>query len=182
MMNEIENLRGTEVLEFGQPKQMQAEFDPLIIDTVGILEELEGHEVSSLAVFDPETDEEIYFDNASEYLDYMDEVYGLEELSHDNTFNYNSPISNQIDYQVYKDDYRDSVLVEMKTQLGYGDVRAHYTDSALLEFESVDHFYETFLDAGHKEVEFEIGGNEFTAQVNALNSNIEVFEYGTQVL
>lgn len=106
MMNEIENLRGTEVLEFGQPKQMQAEFDPLIIDTVGILEELEGHEVSSLAVFDPETDEEIYFDNASEYLDYMDEVYGLEELSHDNTFNYNSPISNQIDYQVYKDDYK----------------------------------------------------------------------------
>src|SRR5699024_5140470 len=94
-------------------------------------------------------------------------------LLHSNTFNGSAPVTNHIDFSVFEfqDGFMgDEVLVEMKTHLGYGDVRANYTEPILLKFDSMDDFTEKFLDAGYKTTEIEMGGYELEVS-SSINDN-----------
>lgn len=181
MINDIVKIRGQEIDDFGEPRIMdeKEDFDPLLIDTADVLKELQDNEVVDYIAYDPETEEDINFEDLTSYMDYIEDVHGFEEVLSSNTFNGSAPVSNHMDFTVFKfeDGFMgDKTFVELKTQLGYGDVRGNYTDTALLEFESEDDFYEKFLEAGSKETKLELDDREFLIQ-SSINQNIyQVFE------
>lgn len=117
-----------------------------------------------------------------EWREIQEDIYDLEYVSGDNTYNYLGNVSNHINWEVYKseDGY---TYINFKVQEGYGDVRAHYTQEAWLKVDSYNDFLEVIYDSS-EHIDFYMDGVEETlvARINPLSELIEVFyEYGEDV-
>lgn len=113
-----------------------------------------------------------------EYIDYLCDNDLLEELDCNNTYNWNSPISNDIDFRVYVDKLQNRTITELKVHK-YGDVRGNYSECIYLEGE-----HEYLLEAldVQKNIEIEINGIQYVLTTSVLKeSNMfdvcEVDEY-----
>lgn len=134
----------------------------LIVDVVPFLESLEKYEIvgEMIELYNYDTDE--YTDiEGSELFDELEDRGEIVEENHDNTYNWNSPISNDLDFIKYKNVGTDEIYIKMMVHLG-GDPRGNYTDYILLKFndewEYMNAFYENSYsgcEVGSKSVYFE---------------------------
>ena len=177
VINDIKQLRGKEVRIFGQPATLKKELDALEIDVVDVLENLLEYEITELEYeyYDEVKDDYILkeFNNAFDYLDYLDEIGEIDyhNSKSDNTCNWNSPISNDINFTVYEkiDGY---YIVECRVHR-YGDVRTNYTETFLLEFTYDSEFLEVLLESNlYKYIE--IDGVTYDNVIDIFSDTIEV--------
>ena len=143
LIREVKDLRGTEVTVFGQRVKIDEEVSPYLIDTIDVLKSLKSFE-ADMIIGDDDEFEDIYTDNIEEYLEYLDNLCGLEEINHDNSYNWNSNLSNDIDFITYK--VGEEYYVKMMVHRGYGDIRCNYTDYCLLRFTGENEFLETVFE------------------------------------
>ena len=148
----------------------------LIVDVVPFLESLEKYEIvgEMIELYDYDTDE--YTDiEGSELFEELEESGEIKEAIHDNSYSWNSPISNDLDFIKYKNVGTGEIYIKMMVHLG-GDIRGNYTDYILLKFddewEYLEGFYEnshSICEVGSKSVYFEnieYKGNLYNITVN----------------
>ena len=180
-INELMQLRGSQVEIFGRPVTLPNTVDDLEIDTINILKDMEEYELDwydfryytedddgneiEVDIFEGcETGEEII--DALEEYGYIEDTYFVA----DNSYNWSAPVSNDFDFKVYRDFVSDGVFVDFMVHR-FGDVRGNYTDSVIYRFDSVDEFYELLLNC-NKYVQI---GN-YGVCVDIFNDGFEVFD------
>lgn len=145
VLNEIESIR-EEVIHK----------DDLVVDVCDVLEGLKGYE---------------------SYMEITDELideYGLEHYKTDNTYNWNSCISNDLAFDVYTD-YDGQVLVCMRVHK-FGDIRGNYTDDIYLEFSDLYTFESVMLEVGTKNVHVELNDKIYEVEVSIVNDVLTVYD------
>ena len=111
-----------------------------------------------------DNDEEIYQEiNFEEYAELM----GYEEVKHDNSYNWNAPISNNFDYKIYESKACYNIIVEFKVHR-YGDVRCNYTENCYLQFNSEYDFMEALYE-NNKYFAIEKDDKEYYVEINIFN-------------
>lgn len=169
--DDILSLRGATVNVFGQSVTLPAEVDEDVVDIIDILERLEYFEVKELVIekYDEENDDydTIQVESIDEYLEYIKELHGLEEVSCGNSYNWMGRVSNHFNYNIYKV-YEGKYLVEFKVHR-FGDVRANYKETALLEFSYDNEFFEVI-----GEITKHIDYKGYDVYVSALSDMMEV--------
>ena len=151
VMDDLKELRGKEVRVFGQPTEL---FDTIeehdgIIDILDVLNYIKEYEFTSI-------EEDIYLGdeyigtNTTEFTDIEVfynwlEHYEYEEIKRDNSYNWGSPLSNDIDFTIYHNITLDEYYVTMKIHM-YGDVRGNYTEGFILKYNHEHDFYESLYD------------------------------------
>ena len=166
IISELKNLKGTEVRIFGQSCNYPNEVEIDTIDTIDVLENLLSYEISNqFAIYN-------YLDNEEDKIlrvsfeEYC-EIEEYEEIKADNTYNWNAPISNDINFRIYQSDNYEGVIVELAVHK-YGDVRCNYTDECYLQFDSIEEFYNILLDCN----------KYFSITKNNIEYNIEINIFG----
>lgn len=147
----------------------------LTVDIMNILNVLEPYEVVNGIIWDKEeeTDYEYYIDD---YLEIgLDEGW-IEEITADNTYNWNAPLINHIDFRIYYDNHEDEYIVGFRVHCGHGDVRTGYSEWMYLNFNYEEEFLELFLECS-KSVEVELNDEIYYVEVNALSDEINLFKY-----
>lgn len=171
---DILDLRGKEVLIFGQKQTLRAELDEDTIDILDVLNEIEGNEASLTYEIDSEEaeegEEEMVFDEIQEMVDHMTEYDLWKELKHDNTYNWGAPLSNNIDFKIFADKLNDKYYVQFNVHR-FGDVRANYTEYALLEYDSEDGF---IYDLAEVKKRIEVG--DYTVEVDIFQDSLDVMD------
>lgn len=147
----------------------------LTVDIMDILNVLEPYEIINGIIWDKEeeTDYEYYIDD---YLEIgLDEGW-IEEIIADNTYNWNAPLINHIDFRTYYDNHEDEYIVTFRVHCGRGDVRVEYSEWMYLKFNYEEEFLELFLECS-KSVEVELNDEIYYVEVNALSDEINLFKY-----
>lgn len=169
-LNTIKNLRGQDVEVFGQPHHIDdssIEYNDLVIDVVEVFENLKEYEITEYEYYNPDTEEyeDIEFNNCDEFISYMDDTYGIEEVSSDNSYNWSSPISNNFYIHQYYNRELDYYYYIIAIHM-YGDVRGNYTNEFVLKFDNAYEFlellnecnkYYTLQDKDENELYFDLG-------------------------
>lgn len=147
----------------------------LTVDIMDILNVLEPYEVINGIIWDDEeeADYEYYIDD---YLEIGIEKGWIEEITADNTYNWNAPLINHIDFRTYYDTKEDEYIVGFRVHCGYGDVRTGYSEWMYLKFDYEENFLELFLEVC-KSVEVELNGKIYYVEINALSDEINLFKY-----
>ena len=144
-LNTIKNLRGQEVKVFGQPYRIDSniEYSDLSIDVLEVFERFDYFEVTSIDYYNPDTDEyeEIEFNSSDEFISHMEDLYGIEEISGDNSYNWGSPVSNDFYYHIYYNEELNEYYYVVAIHK-YGDVRGNYTNEFVLRFSNDFEFLE----------------------------------------
>ena len=151
VMDDLKELRGKTVRVFGQPTDL---FDTIeehdgIIDILDVLNYIKEYEFTSI-------EEDIYLDDdyiGTDTTEFTDievfynwlEQYEYKEVKCDNSYNWGSPLSNDIDFTIYHNITLDEYYVTMKIHR-YGDVRGNYTEEFILKYDSEDDFYSSLSD------------------------------------
>ena len=151
VMDDLKELRGKEVKVFGQPTKL---FDTIeehdgIIDILDVLDYIKKDEFTSI-------EEDIYigdeyidtntieFTDVDIFYDWLDQ-YEYKEVKCDNSYNWGSPLSNDIDFTIYHNITLDEYYVTMKIHR-YGDVRGNYTEEFILKYDNDEDFYYSLND------------------------------------
>lgn len=147
----------------------------LTVDIIDILNVLEPYEVVNGIIWDneEEADYEYYIDD---YLEIGIEKGWIEEITADNTYNWNAPLINHIDFRTYYDTKEDEYIVTFRVHCGRGDVRTGYSEWMYLKFNYEEEFLELFLECS-KSVEVELNDEIYYVEVNALSDEINLFKY-----
>ena len=180
MIKDIKSLRGATVEVFGQKTVLDQEVSEMYIDILDIMKSLVDYEQDlEVEEYDEETEEyEVKeVDTIDEYLDFIGEVYGLREVSCDNSYNWNGRVSNHFDFKAYKDETLGDIYILFKVHR-YGDVRCNYTKECLLKFNSYDQFLDV-IEESNKFVTIEVDGKEYDLYVNVVNDGYEVYDTET---
>lgn len=141
IINDLRNLEGQEVGKqtyFHKMYTNKAEINE--ISTIDVLESLKQYEVTSFESYNYDAEEE-YEVNFDEYL----ELCEYEEIQCNNSYNWSAPLTNHINYRIYKSATCDNVIVELSVHR-YGDVRCNYTEDCYLEFDNEYEFYEVLSE------------------------------------
>ena len=179
-INELKQLRGSQVEIFGQPVTLPNIVD-LEIDTINILEAMEEHELDwyDFRYYTEDEDgNEIEVDifegceTAEQILDALEEYGYIEDtyFAADNSYNWAAPVSNDFDFKLYRDFVSGGVFVDFMVHR-FGDVRGNYTDSVIYHFDSVDDFYETLSNCNKC-----VPVGNYEVVVNIFNDGFEVFD------
>lgn len=105
----------------------------LLIDTVEILNHMKEYEVN------PNEDVEINDDEIVSFQDWLYNHSGMEQLKADNSYNWSSPISHDLNFEVWGYSEDEPLYVVFRAHR-FGDVRGNYTDEFILRFDSYDDF------------------------------------------
>lgn len=180
-INELKQLRGSQVEIFGRPVTLPNTVDDLEIDTINILEDMEEYELGWYdfrCYTEDEDGNEIEVDifegceTAEQILDALEEYGYIEDtyFAADNSYNWSSPVSNNFDFKLYRDFVSGGIFVDFSVHR-FGDVRGNYTDSVIYRFDSEGEFYELLKDC-NKYVQ--IGNYEVV--VDIFNDGFEVYD------
>ena len=86
----------------------------------------------------------VEFTDVDVFYNWLDQ-YEYEEVKSDNSYNWGSPLSNDIDFTIYHNITFDEYYVVMRIHR-YGDVRCNYTDGFILKYDHEETFYESLYD------------------------------------
>lgn len=159
--------------------------DWLGIDTLDICKALAPYEIDyELYDGDELPDEKDMYgfsaDYATRYIDYLIELDFIENwdmADSNNTYNWSSPVSNDIDYTVFNSLVDRSVYVLFKVHR-FGDVRGNYTDNCILHFDSESDWLEIFSDVS-KSVYIDIDEVEYAIEIEFWNDGFNVYRTDT---
>ena len=145
----------------------------LSISIFDVLDSLEAFEITEKDIYN--SDEEEYEEmDIKEYFEKgLDEGF-LTECGADNSYNWNSPISHHINFEIYHND-EGSYIVRFRVHR-YGDVRCNYSDWVYLECNSDYDFLEALMECG-KWIEVEMDGKQYYVTIEVLSDEIRLESY-----
>lgn len=159
-------------------KGLELTTDDFTINVLDVLEGLREYEVTDIPVF---TDNEEYEEqqnvveieknNVDNMISFLEDCYEYEETSCNNTYNWSAPINHDFYYHVYESKIDDKIYITMAVHI-LGDVRCNYTNEFLLQFDSIEEFYE-ILGNNSKYYTIEVDyGVEYYINVDLFNDGV----------
>lgn len=147
----------------------------LSISIFDVLDSLEAFEITEKDIYN--SDEEEYEEmDIEEYFEKgLDEGW-LTECCADNSFNWNSPISHHINFEIYHNIDEGNYIVRFRVHCGYCDVRVGYTDWVYLECNSDYDFLEALMECG-KWIKVEMDGKTYYVTIEVLSDEIRLESY-----
>lgn len=141
----------------------------LRVDILDILDILYPYEVTDKTIWDKEEeiDYEYYIDD---YLIIGLEEGWIEESIANNTYNWNAPLTNDINFETYYDKPEDEYIVRFRVHCGYGDIRSGYSEWMYLSFSYEEEFLELLLECC-KFIKVELEGKVYYIEVNPLSDD-----------
>ena len=142
----------------------------LRVDIMNILDALEPYEVTDRTIWDKEEeiDYEYYID------DYLVTGLGegwIEQSIANNTYNWNAPLTNDINFETYYDKPEDEYIVRFRIHCGYGDIRSGYSKWMYLSFSYEEEFLELLLGCS-KTIEIKLDDEVYYIDVNILDDEV----------
>ena len=162
--------RGYFVTTFEEPKENE-----LSISIFDVLDNLEYAEITKKTIWNSEIEEEIEVD-IEEYWDKGTDDGWLVECCADNTYNWNSPISHHINFEIYHNIEEGNYIVRFRVHCGYCDVRVGYSDWCYLECNSDYDFLETLMECG-KWIEVELNDKQYCISIDVMSDEIRLESY-----
>ena len=155
--------------------ESDVEENELIISIFDVLDSLEAFEITKKEMYD--SNEEEYFEyDIEEYFEKgLDEGF-LIECGADNSYNWNSPISHHINFEIYHDIEEGNYIVRFRVHRGYTDVRVGYSDWVYLECNSDYDFLEALMECG-KWIEVEMDGKTYYVSIEVTSDEIRLESY-----
>ena len=139
----------------------------LTIDTLDILDVLDPYEVIDCTIWDKE--EEIEYEYyIDDYLEMGIEEGWIEKRHADNTYNWNAPLTNDINFETYYDKPEDEYIVRFRVHCGHGDIRIGYSEWMYLKFGYEEKFLESFLECC-KFIEIKLEDEVYYIEVDPLS-------------
>ncbi len=139
----------------------------LRVDIMDVLDALDPYEVTDKTIWDKEEeiDYEYYIDD---YLETGLEEGWIKESIANNTYNWNAPLTNDINFETYYDKPEDEYIVKFRIHCGYGDIRSGYSEWMYLSFSYEEEFLEVLLECC-KFIKVELEGETYYVEVNPLS-------------
>ena len=146
----------------------------LSISIFDVLDSLEAFEITEKDIYN--SDEEEYEEmDIEEYFEKgLDEGF-LTECGADNSYNWNSPISHHINFEIYHDIEEGNYIVRFRVHCGYCDVRVGYSDWVYLECNSDYDFLEALMCG--KWIEVEMDGKQYCISIEVTSDEIRLESY-----
>ena len=146
----------------------------LSISIFDVLDSLEAFEITEKDIYN--SDEEEYEEmDIEEYFEKgLDEGW-LVECCADNTYNWNSPISHHINFEIYHNIEEGNYIVRFRVHCGYCDVRVGYSDWVYLECNSDYDFLEALMCG--KWIEVEMDGKQYCISIEVTSDEIRLESY-----
>ena len=147
----------------------------LSISIFDVLDSLEAFEITKKDIYN--SDEEEYEEmDIEEYWDKGTDEGWLTECCADNTYNWNSPISHHINFEIYHNIEEGNYIVRFRVHCGYCDVRVGYSDWVYLECNSDYDFLEALMECG-KWIEVKMDGKQYCISIEVLSDEIRLESY-----
>ena len=153
--------------------ESDVEENELTISIFDVLDNLEQFEITKKEMYDSEEEEYFEYDIEEYFEKGLDEGWLVEKCS-DNSYNWNSPISHHINFEIYHND-EGSYIVRFRVHR-YGDVRCNYTDWVYLECNSDYDFLEALMECG-KWIEVEMDGKTYCISIEVTSDEIRLESY-----
>ena len=146
----------------------------LSISIFDVLDSLEAFEITEKDIYN--SDEEEYEEmDIEEYFEKgLDEGW-LVENGCDNTYNWNSPISHHINFEIYHNIEEGNYIVRFRIHRGYTDIRVGYNDWVYLECNSDYDFLEALMCG--KWIEVEMDGKTYYVTIEVISDEIRLESY-----
>ena len=147
----------------------------LSISIFDVLDSLEAFEITEKDIYN--SDEEEYEEmDIEEYFEKgLDEGFLIENCA-DNSYNWNSPISHHINFEIYHNIDEGNYIVRFRVHCGYCDVRVGYSDWVYLECNSDYDFLEALMECG-KWIEVEMDGKTYYVTIEVISDEIRLESY-----
>ena len=155
--------------------ESDVEENELTISIFDVLDSLEAFEITKKEMYDSEEEEYFEYD-MEEYFEKGLEEGFLTECGADNTYNWNSPISHHINFEIYHNIDEGNYIVRFRVHCGYCDVRVGYSDWVYLECNSDYDFLEALMECG-KWIEVEMDGKQYYVTIEVLSDEIRLESY-----
>ena len=147
----------------------------LSISIFDILDSLEAFEITEKDIYNYDEEEYEEMDIEEYFEKGLDEGW-LTECCADNTYNWNSPISHHINFEIYHNIEEGNYIVRFRIHRGYTDIRVGYTDWVYLECNSDYDFLEALMECG-KWIEVEMDGKQYYVTIEVLSDEIRLESY-----
>lgn len=147
----------------------------LSISIFDVLDSLEQFEITKKEMYDSEEEEYFEYDIEEYFEKGLDEGW-LVENGCDNTYNWNSPISHHINFEIYHNIEEGNYIVRFRVHCGYCDVRVGYSDWVYLECNSDYDFLEALMECG-KWIEVEMDGKTYCISIEVTSDEIRLESY-----
>ena len=146
----------------------------LSISIFDVLDSLEAFEITEKDIYN--SDEEEYEEmDIEEYFEKgLDEGW-LVECCADNTYNWDSPISHHINFEIYHNLDEGNYIVRFRVHCGYCDVRVGYSDWVYLECNSDYDFLEALMCG--KWIEVKMDGKQYYISIEVTSDEIRLESY-----
>lgn len=138
----IKSKRGKEIGS-GYFRHVENEPNILEIDVCDVLDALAPYEIDYW-----ENEDEDYTLN-----DYLETE--CEELSADNTYNWGAPVSNHINFEIFRNDDFD-YIVRVMVHMNCSDIRCGYSYYMYFKFDYEEQFFETIIEDTNKYISIEV--------------------------
>ena len=147
----------------------------LSISIFDVLDNLEAFEITKKEMYDSEEEEYFEYDIEEYFEKGLDEGW-LVENGCDNTYNWNSPISHHINFEIYHNIEEGNYIVRFRVHCGYCDVRVGYSDWVYLECNSDYDFLEALMECG-KWIEVKMDGKTYCISIEVTSDEIRLESY-----
>ena len=155
--------------------ESDVEENELTISIFDVLDSLEAFEITKKEMYDNKEEEYFEYDIEEYFEKGLDEGW-LVECCADNTYNWNSPISHHINFEIYHNIEEGNYIVRFRVHR-YGDVRCNDTDWVYLEFSWEDEFLEVLMEECSKWIEVEMDGKQYYVTIEVLSDEIRLESY-----
>ena len=153
--------------------ESDVEENELTISIFDVLDSLEAFEITKKEMYDSKEEEYFEYDIEEYFEKGLDEGF-LIECGADNSYNWNSPISHHINFEIYHD-IEGSYIVRFRVHR-YGDVRCNYSDWCYLEFSWENEFLERLLESS-KSIDVEMDGKQYYVTIEVISDEIRLESY-----
>ena len=154
--------------------ESDVEENELTISIFDVLDSLEAFEITKKEMYDNKEEEYFEYDIEEYFEKGLDEGWLVEKCS-DNSYNWNSPMSHHINFEIYYND-EGSYIVRFRIHR-YGDVRCNYSDWCCLEFSWEDEFLEVLMEECSKCIDVEMDGKQYYVTIEVLSDEIRLESY-----
>ena len=172
IINDLRNLEGKEVGSGYFRHIYTNEIDATTISILDVLKNLKPYEIEAFEIYNycnEEEEEEIIEVSANEFL----EIEEYEEIRSDNSYNWNSPISNDFNYSIYESSLCEGIIIEFSVHR-YGDVRCNYTEEIYFRFNDEYEFYEA-LEESNKYFTIEKNNKMYEIEINIFSESPRIY-------
>ena len=147
----------------------------LSISIFDVLDSLEAFEIIEKDIYNYDEEEYEEMDIEEYFEKGLDEGWLVENCA-DNTYNWNSPISHHINFEIYHNIDEGNYIVRFRVHCGYCDVRVGYTSWCYLEFSWEDEFIEQLLECS-KYINVEMNDKIYIVSIEAISDEIRLESY-----